>query len=190
MISESVEKAPWITTGSGSRVSNLFFASTSPPNVMPTYQDSIFQLTVLEITDMRNSVQRSTETQHSILAYFNACSAAASNYVQFPSDYAGLPVLIGQDNKPVYLYELVEAVDEAVDYDEVKRMLPTLSFAQISGAIAFLRRVAQFNLRGVDIDGLELRFFRDSVEIANELQAAVSDKEPSRVLNFSDSIGG
>ncbi|MGH9427954.1 MAG: hypothetical protein ACRD2L_16845, partial [Terriglobia bacterium] len=97
------------------------------------------------------------------------------------------PFLHGSDEKPVFLYELVEVIDGVIDYDEIKEELPTLSVAQISGAIAFLRKVAQFNSDDVDLDELEdLKLAQDETFL-NELRAALADQETMRVLNFPQS---
>lgn len=104
-------------------------------------------------------------------------------YVHIDPELGCLPALIGNDARPVYLYEFVEAVDGLIDYDGVKGEFPTLNYAQISGAIAFLRKVSQHNARGIDIDALEDEADANDVELTNALRNALNDVETSCVLN-------
>jgi hypothetical protein len=110
-------------------------------------------------------------------------SDSTGGYVQIQQELGCLPALIGNDERPVFLYEFVEALDGAVDYDVLKEEFPTLSYAQINGAINFLRKVAQFNMRGVDIDALEDEEDANDEELMNALRNALTHGETSRVLN-------
>jgi hypothetical protein len=94
-----------------------------------------------------------------------------------------LPALIGSDERPVFLYQFVEALDGLVDYDSIKETFPTLSYAQIDGAMSFLRKAAQLNARGVDIDELESEADADDARLIDALRNALNDRETSRVLN-------
>lgn len=118
-----------------------------------------------------------------LLKMFAECSTATGDYVQISPRLGCLPALIGNDARPVYLYEFVEALDGLVDYDAVKEEFPTLSYAQISGALAFLRKTAQFNARGIDIDALEDEADANDPELINALRTALNDRETSRVLH-------
>lgn len=110
-------------------------------------------------------------------------STLTGGYVQFHQELGCLPALIGNDSRPVFLYEFVEVLDELVDYDRIKEEFPTLSFAQINGAIAFLRKVSQLNARGVDIDALEDEAAAQDPQFIEALEAAFNDRETVRVLN-------
>lgn len=111
------------------------------------------------------------------------CSTATGGYVQIMPELGCLPTLIGSDSRPVFLYEFVEVLDGLLDYDGIKEDFPTLTYAQINGAMAFLRRVAQFNVRGVDIDLLEDESDANDSELINALRTALNDRETSRVLH-------
>ena len=97
-------------------------------------------------------------------------------------EYDYFPVLIGRDGRPIPVFMLVEALDGAVDYDHIKEQLPALSYSQIHGAIAFLRKVSQLNLHGLDIDELEDELDAQDGELINELESGLADKEIARVL--------
>ncbi|MCA1612590.1 MAG: hypothetical protein LC800_00245 [Acidobacteria bacterium] len=114
---------------------------------------------------------------------FLESSASTGGYVQIQEELGCLPALIGNDDNPVYLYEFVEALDNAVDYDVLKEEFPTLSYAQINGAISFLRKVAQLNVRGVDIDALEDEADAHDSQLIEALRTALNDRETVRVLN-------
>ena len=113
-------------------------------------------------------------------------SNATGGYVQIHQELGCLPALIGNDERPVYLYQFVEALDGAVDYDVLKEEFPALSYAQINGAINFLRKVAQFNARGVDIDALEDEEDANDEGLMDALRNALTHGETSRVLNNSE----
>jgi hypothetical protein len=127
----------------------------------------------------------STEALRNV-AVFKAllrCSVSTGGYVQITPEYGWMPTLIGNDERPVFLYQLVEVLDGLVDYDSIKQEFPTLSYAQISGAIAFLRKAAQHNGSGVDIDALEDEADAENPQLIDALRTALNDREISRVLN-------
>lgn len=113
-------------------------------------------------------------------------SQSTGGHVKFLSEYADLPVLLGNDGNPVALFEFIEAIDGAVDYEALREELSTLSYAQINGAISFLRKVAQFNTNGVDIDELEDQEDAEDPNLIEALMKAIDDQETSRVLNHSE----
>ena len=118
-----------------------------------------------------------------IVRVFSHCSDATGGYVQMRLEYQFVPILIGDDNNPVPLYHFVEVLDEVIDYDSVREELPNLSYAQIGGAISFLRKISQVNARGVDFDLLEDRELSKDSAFLDELRKALADEETSRVLN-------
>jgi hypothetical protein len=113
-------------------------------------------------------------------------SRSTGGYVKFLREYADCPLLLGNDGNPVALYEFIEAIDGMVDYELLREEFPTLSFAQINGAISFLRKVAQFNSERIDIDELEDLETADDPDLIEALKKAIADQETSRVLNHSE----
>jgi hypothetical protein len=95
-----------------------------------------------------------------------------------------LPYLRGSDGEPVYLYNLVEVIEEVVDFDEVLAELPTLTFSQVAAAVSFLRKVAQINSTGADIDSVEDQADASNPELIEALRNALNEEEGTRV--FSD----
>ncbi|MEK6410803.1 MAG: hypothetical protein AABN34_28095, partial [Acidobacteriota bacterium] len=57
----------------------------------------------------------------------------------------------------------------------------------ISGALAFLRRVSQFNIKGIDIDSLEDEELTGDAAFLGELREAFADREVARVLDDNKS---
>lgn len=112
-------------------------------------------------------------------------SALTGGHVRLDTELGCLPALIGSDARPIFLYEFVEALDGLVDYDSIKEEFPTLSYAQISGAIAFIRKVAQLNARGINIDELEDEADANDANLTNALRDALNSVETLRVLNNS-----
>lgn len=121
-----------------------------------------------------------------VVGWLTNASRSTGGYVKFLDDHADLPVLLGNDGNPVALFEFIEAIDGAVDYESLREELPTLSYAQINGAISFLRKVAQFNTEGVDIDELEDQEAADDSDLIEELKKAIANQETSRVLDHSE----
>ena len=89
--------------------------------------------------------------QNATASYLHHVSALHNNSVGFlPRSF--LPVLWGRGGKPIFLYQFIEEWEEATDYEELAKNLPELSSGQIASAFAFLRGLAQFNIRGIDLD--------------------------------------
>ena len=97
--------------------------------------------------------------------------------------YNFVPILVGNDKKPVALFELIETLDEMIDYNNIKAEFPTLSFAQIDSAFSFLRKVAQFNALGIDFDMMDDEDIATNKELLDELRRASNDAEAARVLD-------
>ena len=123
--------------------------------------------------------------ESTVLLLYKA-SKKSGGYVRMKPEYSYCPFLSGSNNEPVFLYQVVEVIDEVIDYDEIKEELPTLSIGQISGAIAFLRKVAQFNSDDVDLDELEDLELAQDTDFIEELRAALADQETMRVLDFQE----
>ncbi len=126
-----------------------------------------------------NAIQNAAQ----IVRVFSYCSDATGDYVQMRPEYQYIPILIGADNRTTPLYHFVEVLDELVDYDLVVSELPHLSYAQVSGALSFLRRLAQVNPRNIDPDLFDDEEIAEDPVFMDELRKALADKETSRVLN-------
>ena len=113
-----------------------------------------------------------------MLSTLNNISEATNKVVYLDPELSFLPVIRAQNGKSVPLYEFVEVLDGLLDYEEIKKELPDLSYAQISGAIGFLRKLGQFNTVGVDIDQLE----DDDDALRAMILIAMRDTEAARVL--------
>jgi hypothetical protein len=119
-----------------------------------------------------------------ILRELLSLSEATGGYVLMESETKFLPYLRGSDGEPVYLYNLVEVIEEVVDFDEVLAELPTLTFSQVAAAVSFLRKVAQINSTGADIDSVEDQADASNPELIEALRNALNEEEGTRV--FSD----
>ncbi|MDQ2731012.1 MAG: hypothetical protein M3Y56_05085 [Armatimonadota bacterium] len=119
------------------------------------------------------------------LRFLNEASDYTGGYVQSTPSHAHLPLLVGSDGAPVYLYNFVEAIDAVIEYDRIREEFPTLSYSQISSALAFLRRIAQVNTAGVDIDEIINQIECKDPEFLNKLDGALEDKESCCVLDFN-----
>jgi len=108
---------------------------------------------------------------------------STGGFVELRKEYNYFPVLMGNNNRPVPLFAFVEVLDETIDYDRLKEELPTLSYSQISGAITFLRKVAQFNPYGIDVDEAEDEISGSEKNLLDELEAGLADQEIARVLH-------
>lgn len=114
---------------------------------------------------------------------FTETSKATGGFVVIDPHYSCLPVLEGKDGSLVFLYRFVETIEGKLDYDELKAEYPMLSYGQITGGIAFLRKLAQFNTAGKDIDELEDQILEGTPEFQELIIAAATDKGPTRVLD-------
>jgi len=118
-----------------------------------------------------------------MLGLLSRCSDETGGYVQLLPQYHYVPVLIGTENNIVPLYELVEVMDDVLDYEVVLRQFPHLTYAQVGGAISFLRKIAQSNPTNIDIDEIEDAAMTSDPAFLDELRTALADEEISRVLN-------
>jgi hypothetical protein len=123
--------------------------------------------------------------QNIVLLLYRA-SRSAGDYVKLMPKYRFCPVLLNEDQSVVPLYEFVEVLDGITEYDKIKAELPGLSYAQINGALMFLRKVAQFNSADVDIDDLEDDRTTNDQNFIEELRQALFDQEKTRVLDFRE----
>jgi len=110
---------------------------------------------------------------------------ATGSHVELLPEFSYCPILKDSSGDVLPLYKFIEILDECLDYEDVKAEMPSFSFAQIEGAISFLRKIAQFNLASVDIDEeIDQQLLKDIV-FRNELQNGLADQESMHVLNFN-----
>lgn len=110
------------------------------------------------------------------------CSISSGDYVKILPEMNCIPILIGNDERPVFLYHLVEALDEFIDYDRIEEEYPTLSYAQIVGAVSFLRKLAQTNTAEIDVDDLEDEFDSKDEALIEELRIVPNSGEEVHVF--------
>jgi hypothetical protein len=123
----------------------------------------------------------SVATLFSLLAVYAKASEDSGNVVVIDRRFSNLPILVGDDGKPILLYQFVEAIDETVDYERLQEEFPILSYGQIMGAIAFLRKLAQFNIDGLDIDALEDELIEGNENFQSIILNALADQEVTSV---------
>ena len=117
-----------------------------------------------------------------IVSTFQEISSLTGGYVQVLPEYAHCPVLIGADHKPIPLADIVEAIDEFVDYEALRADYPSLSYAQIDGAVSFLRKLVQLNDKLIDFDAPEDRELAADADLIAALRESLNDREMARVL--------
>jgi len=121
-----------------------------------------------------------------VLRALEGISKLTGNHVQIVPDFSFMPALIGSDNRPIFLYQIVEAIDEYININGIRGDFPTLNHSQIVGSISFLRRVSQLNSKNLDIDDLEDELLNNDPEFLAALTQAYNDKETVRVLSQSE----
>jgi len=114
---------------------------------------------------------------------FQRASQESGGFVHVAARLSYLPMLMRPSAPPVLLYEFVEALDGVADYAELQAEFPGLSYSQIAGALAFLRKLAQFNTRGVDTDALEDEVLESNPEFQRQIEHALTAPEDTRVLD-------
>ncbi|MEA2573815.1 MAG: hypothetical protein QOH93_1113 [Chloroflexia bacterium] len=122
----------------------------------------------------------------SVLRFLMEASTETGNIVQLKPECAFLPVIFDQNNEATLLYQFVEAVDSMIDHVELKTEFPSLSYTQIAGAFAFLRKAMQFNARGIDMDALEEDILESNADFQAEVKRALADQEGLRVLDVRE----
>ena len=111
-------------------------------------------------------------------------SKTTGSYVQLSPDFYFCPVLKDNAGRVVPLYEFVEILDELIDYEDIKKELPTFSYTQINGAISFLRKISQFNTADIDIDTIIDEDLAQDQSFLDELRQGFADQESNYVLNL------
>jgi hypothetical protein len=116
-------------------------------------------------------------TAVAISAFFSRCTAPPAQAVVVDRKYGFLPVLIGNDGAVVPLYRLIGGIEEVLDESELIEQFPNLSRFHIASSLSFLRRLAQFNAKDIDIDSLEDEAFESDTAIQAMLVESLR-KEP------------
>lgn len=142
------------TAVGGSTVLEMDGGHSNPDVLASKATQSVKPKNSSSIGDILQSVMTSAMNIAAV-AWLTNASRSTGGHVKFLSEFSDLPVLLGNDGNPVALFQFIEAIDGAVDYESVGEKLPTLSYAQMNGAISFLRKVAQFNTKRIDIDESE-----------------------------------
>lgn len=105
-----------------------------------------------------------------VLDYFVKANNIARSSIDFNSSYLCLPLVTGSDGVPVFLYQIIESIDENLDYDNMLLDNPTLSKRQIIGSVMFLRQLAHFNTKGLDMDEVEECVMEDLTGLQHSLR--------------------
>lgn len=119
---------------------------------------------------------------NNISAMYRVASEKNGSFVTIDRRFGFLPLLWGKDQRPVPVYDVVEEIEAILDYDELKSRFPTLSYTQVSATVGFLRSLAQFNSKNVDIDALQDDEIESSQRFQDVVMQAMEDKEVMRVL--------
>lgn len=132
-----------------------------------------------QITDLSVSAIQKAATFDS----FRRLSELTGGHVKIVPDFSYMPTLIDNEGNPIFLYRIVEGVDEHLDVEKLLEDFPTLTFSQVSSALWFLKRVSQLNIQELDVDEYEDRYMLSNSGFLHELEQAYNDKEVVRVLS-------
>ncbi len=116
-----------------------------------------------------------------VTEFFAQTSKASGGMIVLDPHVACMPYLRGSDGQPVFLFQLIEVIDEYLDCDKLKQEFPTLSYGQMAGAIAFLRKLSQFNTRNIDIESLEHADLEASPDFQSMMEQLLADQEETLV---------
>jgi len=117
-----------------------------------------------------------------ISVMYRVASEKNGNFVTIDRRFGFLPLVWGKDKRPVAVYEIVEEIEAILDFGKLKSRFPTLSYTQVTATVGFLRSLAQFNSKNVDIDALQDEELENSQSFQDAMRQAVDDKEVVRVL--------
>jgi hypothetical protein len=114
---------------------------------------------------------------------FRSISEVTGGHVKVLPDYSYMPALIDSENNPIFLYRIVEGIDEHLDVEKILADFPTLNYGQISSAIWFLKKASQLNSQELDVEELEDEYLLSNPAFLEELERGYNDKEVVRVLS-------
>ena len=158
-----------LTSGGVANVRSVAEASPSVHEAPPPKFRDIVQSLNVSAKDASN------------LELYHRASEESGGKVIMDQQHGYLPVLIGSDGNLIPLYKFVEVIDEITDYEHLRQEFPTLSFGQVASAIGFLRKLAQFNTRNIDIDAVEDLLLEDDPDFQVAIRASLEDQEDMRV---------
>lgn len=113
---------------------------------------------------------------------FRNISELTGGHVEVLPDFGYMPTLIDTEGNPIFLYRIIEGLDEHLDEEKLLEDFPTLTYSQISSAIWFLKRVSQLNIQELDVDAYEDAYMLSNSGFLVELEQAHNAKEVIRVL--------
>lgn len=119
-----------------------------------------------------------------VVEFYDVSSVSCGGYAMILPQYSFCPALIGSDDQPVFLFEFVEVIDGLLDYDRIKEEIPNISYAQIDGAISFIRKLLQFNSKSLDIDDLREEMSSRNELFLGRLRNSLTTSEPASVLDL------
>ena len=112
-------------------------------------------------------------------------SHATGSQVEICSEFCFCPVLRDSNGRVLPLYKFVEILDECIDYEDIREEMPTFPYTQINGALSFLRKMAQYNSAGIDIETeMDQELFQDR-GFLEKLRDGLADQESGHVLNLN-----
>ncbi|MBU3980952.1 MAG: hypothetical protein KJ550_08155 [Proteobacteria bacterium] len=141
-------------------------------------------LSLLKLATEANGKNIQIQEKVILAKYLYEANSYIGNQIILSKEYGFCPGLIDGAKNFIPLFSLIEVVDELIDYDRIIQELPGISYSQINGAISFLRKVAQFNIKNIDIDDTLDDELAANDSFLSELRKAFADKEDTRVLNF------
>ena len=146
-----------------------------------TLIDSNTGFTNLQSRDMHQGIMEAM-TINSIIQFYTQANEDAGGVIIFDPHRSCIPYLQGSDGSVILLYKFVEVLEDIIDYDRISEEFPSLSFGQIFGAIDFLRKLAQFNTKSMDVDSYEERFIEDNSSFQAAIIESLKNQEQLRVL--------
>jgi len=168
-------------------MNSLYFQLDTTPSTLISTNNTSRPNTSSDIAVLRDEITTRSATIN-VLEFYDIASAKTGGVVLFDQKYGFIPIIVGGDDKPILLYKFIEVLDELVDYDELQAEFPTLTFGQIAGAISFLRTLAQFNGRGIDVEDIENRLIHAETDLQATIEDSLSKQGEVRVLadNYVD----
>jgi len=116
-----------------------------------------------------------------VTEFFTQTNEASGGMIVLDTQFACMPYLRGNDGHPVFLFQFIDVIDEYLDCDRLKREFPTLSYGQMAGAIAFLRKLSQFNTRNIDVESLEDADLEATPAFQSMIEQLLADQEETLV---------
>lgn len=142
---------------------------------------------ITKIFELANEAQEKTfhmQEVATLAKYLHNASNETGNQVILSKDYGFLPGLVGKDRRFVPLFNFIEVLDESIDYDLIIEAFPSLSYSQINGAMFFLKKINQFNIKGCNIEQYLDDKLSDDEGFLSEIREAFFNQGGQRVLDF------